>query len=317
MPVQVGKNSYTTQGDFDKLSGEVSRLIPQDIDHAPVLRTLKEWVIVSNLDKRTTAFKDKPHEVPLTSNHDKAYDKIEDLMSALVGHTKAAKSRQREELMAWVVIGDLEHYNKCVLDPLLDKLVSKKYSQLTEDKKKDLNSVASHYGPVGKVAWSDQSSEIRKSWAGEPSHVELFKRIAMIHDYCRFTKDAPTSPASFGPTPGRGGDKMNVNPFTPREDHEQVKADREAGRSIWAGTSGSTMDLAHAAVQLGMDAKQVTAFAWCVFAFFHIMPTPISATHTFHEVMRGAKKVGDGKYLLNYQDGKTPDVVDSSVLPPK
>jgi hypothetical protein len=84
---------------------------------------------------------------------------------------------------------------------------------------------------------------------------------------------------------------MRSGKWSLNETHEDVIKDRKRGVSIWAGTSGSAMDIIWAAYNCGMNAVQMEALAWCVFAFFQFMPTVVSPTHTFHEVMRGAAKI--------------------------
>jgi hypothetical protein len=85
---------------------------------------------------------------------------------------------------------------------------------------------------------------------------------------------------------------MRVDKYNLNESHPDVKSDRINGRSIWVGTSGSTMDIIYIAEKRGgLKHPHLTDLAHCVAAFFHFMPTVFSGTHTYHEVMRGAKTI--------------------------
>ena len=110
---------------------------------------------------------------------------------------------------------------------------------------------------------------------------------------------------------------MRAGKFGLDESHAMVRSDRAAGVSIWAGTSGSAMDMLHIVQSLGLAQQgRLEAIAWCIFAFFHFMPTVASPTHTFHEVMRGALRIL-GR-MRSYSGGSAIPSVDfaySSRLP--
>jgi hypothetical protein len=72
------------------------------------------------------------------------------------------------------------------------------------------------------------------------------------------------------------------------ESDPTVVRDRAANQSIWAGTSGSAMDMLNVAKHFNMNDEQLNHLAWAIFAFFHFMPAVKGPSHTFIEVMRGA-----------------------------
>ena len=62
------------------------------------------------------------------------------------------------------------------------------------------------------------------------------------------------------------------------------------------------MDIVYAAMRVGIaEVYQFEALSWAIFAFFHFLPATQSPTHTFHEVMRGVKKLQPG---IRYQEGQ-------------
>jgi hypothetical protein len=147
--------------------------------------------------------------------------------------------------------------------------------------------------------WSFMN-ENRYEGNDEPA-VRLLKKIALIHLCGRVTHwvVAPNRSAHASMRHG----KWSLN-----EAHEDVIVDRNQGRSIWAGTSGSAMDIIAIAQYVGVtDAQELVELSWCIFAFFHILPTMGAPTHTLHEVMTGINK---NVPQLNYdpQEGTTaPD----------
>ena len=235
----------------------------------------------------------------LKSSQYKQYADVGDLARALAGHTRAKENRRKEESLAWSVIESFPYYENRVVDELINNILT-----IIDDQKKNYSEASEKmetkpfYGPVAKASWCQGTKVLQTSLNDESeNHVRLYRKIAFIHDFSRKTRH-------FGKTPGRDEHAhMRVNKWTLKEDDELVKSDRDNGVSIWSGTSGSTMDIMHAAKQTGIsDAKQLTELAWCAFAFFHIMPTVNSGTHTFHEVMRGAQMI---EPEITYDDKNT------------
>jgi hypothetical protein len=208
----------------------------------------------------------------------KFFETQEDLFRALLGNYRAAEARDREEKFAFAVLQILPLYEKGFLNGLIMG-IAESLNRKQPYSKKGGESV---YGPVATVDWS--TDDILQEMSDREPHVRLYRKIAAIHDFCLFSRFK---------TPGRGDHSaMRIGKYSLNEKHEQVLADRRDGVSIWAGTSGSTMDMVFGAIQLGLnDPISLHQLANCIAAFFHFMPTNRSSTHTYHEVMRGAKSI--------------------------
>jgi hypothetical protein len=221
----------------------------------------------------------------------KDFRNTEELTQALVGNFLAAANREIEERLAWGVITNFHLYEEMVVNPLIGAM----FSRLDLAALQKMNS-DQFYGPIAMILIDseDVPAVVRRHCDREPNgeesppHVRLVKKIAFVHKYsrcARFWKEK---------TPHRDEHAgMRLDPkWTLDETHPDVERDRAQGVSVWAGTSGSAMDIVFAAIQFGVtDPLKLTALAWCIFAFFHILPTSVSSTHTFHEVMRGVKKL--------------------------
>jgi len=218
----------------------------------------------------------------------KDVDSLMELAWVLLGNVRAAANRRQEEFLARLVIGNLHIYEKIILDPLIERITE--ISQGNES----LHASPTAYGPMVRgIEWSGDKWSVA-SFKGE-KHEVLYVKVGFIHSFAlSYIKLKKLS------IPGRNesdlmrkkGSKGSLIEF----ENPLVYKDRLRCVSIWAGTSGSTMDILYFAKEVAgiKDATQLTCLAWCAFAFFHIMPTGISPTHTFNEVMRGAKTVAPG-----------------------
>jgi hypothetical protein len=207
----------------------------------------------------------------------KEFTDSSELVSALAGHTLAVPNRIKEERLAFAVLENLALYEIYVLDPVL-KAITREY------KGKKLWT-KSYYGIAALPKWVENSIEkTLPTLQGKPPLERLYMKVALIHDTLRALKKY---------SPGRNDhSNMRRGKWTLNESHATVAADRSEGVSVWGGTSGSAMDMIHYAQTLDiLDESQLTALAWCIAAFFHFMPTAVSPTHTWHEVMRGAHKI--------------------------
>ncbi|KTT26711.1 hypothetical protein SB14R_02640 [Pseudomonas oryzihabitans] len=231
----------------------------------------------------------------LQNTQEKAFPKVEHLFRALLGNYRAKTARAHEEELALHVLANVERYE--VL--FLDKLIIRIQQELRGVKKESpYGRGESYYGASATVNWSVGDVLVQMS-DSEPLE-RLYKKIAAIHDFCRCMRFK---------TPGRNDhasmrvpdDKYSLN-----EEHSDVFADRAKGVSVWAGKSGSAMDMIYGAIQMGIDDPDLlTHLAFCIFAFFHFMPTIRSATHTYNEVMRGAQSICP-KISYNPNDPNVP-----------
>ncbi len=230
----------------------------------------------------------------------KDLDDLPELAWVLLGNVRAAASRRQEEALAWQVIGNLGAYEAIILDPLIERI--EEISQGSES----LRTRPIAYGPlVTAVQWTGSKWSV-SSFKGE-KHEVLYIKVGFIHSfalsYIKLNKvDIPGRKQSE--LMRKKDSKGSLQEFNPA-----VYRDRLSGVSVWAGTSGSTMDMIYFAKEVAgfTDAVRLTCLAWCAFAFFHIMPTGVSPTHTFHEVMRGAKNVASN-LLYNPHETRLPAV---------
>lgn len=246
--------------------------------------TLQEWI---GLPEKQT--KEQLKAKSLAPVFAKEFKDLDELASALAGHTLAAPNRVKEERLAFAVLANLEAYEKYVLDPVL-AAIAKEYGG-------KIKQWESYYGEAATPPWSDSVEKTLQAMDARPQLERLYMKVAFIHDTARNVARLKT--------PHRGDHAdMRLGKWTLVESNKQVAADRLSGVSVWSGTSGSAMDMIYLAQKLGMDEAQLTALAWCIAAFFHFMPTVVSPTHTWHEVMRGARKI-IGVKMVDYD----PDVV--------
>jgi hypothetical protein len=215
------------------------------------------------------------------NTQEKSFPKVEHLYQALLGNYRAKDARRREERLAFAILGQLQVYE----DLFLNTLISELHAVVTSKLKGNLYARGkSYYGDAATVDWR-QENILQTMWDPEPL-VRLYRKIAAIHDFCR---------ACRFDTPGRGDHadmRLPNEKYSLNEEHPAVADDRLQGVSIWAGKSGSAMDMIFGAMQMGLtDPKLLLHLAYCIFAFFHFMPTVQSSTHTFHEVMRGAHSI--------------------------
>lgn len=225
----------------------------------------------------------------------KDVDDLAELAWALLGNVRAAASRRREEFLAWLVIGNLGFYELVILDPLITAI-----NELTA-KDARLQADPRVYGPlVENIRWTGVKWSVTNA-SGE-KHEVLYQKVGFIH--C-FSLSVIKLKEIVIPGRRQSEDMRKKDSRGSLIEHNvNVYKDRLSGVSIWAGTSGSTMDMIYFAKEVAQikDPFTLTCLAWCAFAFFHIMPTGLSPTHTFHEVMRGAKHVAPS---ISYDPGVT------------
>jgi hypothetical protein len=214
----------------------------------------------------------------------KHLDSFDELAWALFGNVRAAADRQQEEVLAWLVIGNVAEYETLILDPLIA------FINILTKTNKELEAPPRSYGPlVDTIRWNGGSWSVT-GFAGE-NHERLYLKVGFIHSFSlSYIKVNKVE------IPGRKQSeelRKKHSKGSLMEENLAVYKDRLGGISVWAGTSGSTMDIIWFAKEVAkMDGQfELTCLAWCAFAFFHIMPTSMSPTHTFTEVMRGAKSV--------------------------
>ncbi|HEX8670739.1 MAG TPA: hypothetical protein VF710_02575 [Longimicrobium sp.] len=267
-----------------------------DRDWPKVLEHIRDWSgqIGIPLLQNDVQLARKTFEVWVTSpkydrgNVGNAYvkdvDSLAELARGLLGNVHAANSRRQEEILAWLVINNLHAYESVVLDRLFTVI-----NRLTRDNVRYQTPPTRYGGLVKGVRWdTDQWSATNQK--GE-KHEVLYVKMGLIHSFAlSVIKDKKVE------IKGRkqsGEMRKEESKGSLVETHPQVYQDRLQGVSVWAGTSGSTMDIIWFAKKVAgiTDDHSLTCLAWCAFAFFHIMPTGQSPTHTFHEVMRGAKQV--------------------------
>jgi hypothetical protein len=242
------------------------------------------------------------YESALQSTQFKKFNNVQEMFCALIGHYRAAEGRKQEERLSLQVLNSFESYEKTVVDPLIQQIAMYPREGLrsTVYPKKE-----SRYGIAATVDW-DLSNPLTSVDGGAPLE-RLYKKIAALHDFASFVGVS---------TPGRDDHKderMGQEKYSLNENNSQIIDSRSRGISVWAGKSGSTMDIMYVATLLGLDDPQAqTVLAYCIAAFFHMMPTNRSSTHTFHEVMRGAQTVCPG---ITY-DHKNAEIPSSPPLAP-
>ncbi|TBV10818.1 hypothetical protein [Stutzerimonas kirkiae] len=231
----------------------------------------------------------------LQSTQEKVFPKIDHLFMALLGNYRAKRARAHEEELAFRVLASFDRYETLFLDTLIGHI---QHQLRDANKESPYSRGESYYGVSATVDWRVENVLAQMNDA-EPLE-RLYKKIAAIHDFCRCMR--------FN-TPGRN-DHANMrepnDKYSLNEEHGDVLADRTKGVSVWAGKSGSAMDMIYGAIKVGIDDPDIlTHFAFCIFAFFHFMPTIRSATHTYNEVMRGAQSICP-KISYNPKDPNVP-----------
>lgn len=217
----------------------------------------------------------------LQSTQEKVFTSVDDLIRALRGHVNAADNRQKEERLALDVLANVKMLERYVLDQVISNI-----QRAISNGERRCPSGQSYYGAGATLDWT---RDIVATLAGEAPLTRLYKKVAAIHDFARHNRF---------PTPGREstqGMRLDGEKYSLAEDNPWIVEQRRLNNSIWAGKSGSAMDMIYAAMQVGLDDDDsIAALAFCIVAFFHFMPTSQSSTHTYHEVMSGATTVRPG-----------------------
>jgi hypothetical protein len=249
------------------------------------LSTLKVWCELPS-----------PQRVPADASSDlidvysKEFRGDADVVRALVGHVRAEKARADEEKLAYQVLANLERYEAFALDPAVINALARLQALNLLATFVENTRTKAYYGFGSRLPSATSAGALFEALQALPELERLYVKVAALHHVCRWhSRDLGLSR-----TPGRSDHaNMRFGKSSLNEDDAQVLADRAAGVSIWAGTSGSAMDMMHLVNDRGLApaGPPREAIAWCIFAFFHFMPTTASPTHTFHEVMRGALKI--------------------------
>jgi hypothetical protein len=262
----------------------------------------------------------------LHSTQDKFFSSPEALFQALKGHNKAAFNRKKEETLALEVLANFPTFEITAIDAIINKMHNTSVGPSPTFKRPAKNRSA--YGLGANIDWgcSDTANVpgtspllqgIDAGLLKEPLS-RLYKKIAAIHDFFQTNSQRAKKPSSDSDTNGsphttvidvdRGNHhKIRINKYSLDEDDKDVIKDRLNGNSIWAGKSGSTIDIISTAKALGFtETVTLARLAYCTFAFFHYMPTSVSSTHTYHEVMRGAISA-HGELQNFYTENFVPD----------
>ena len=222
-----------------------------------------------------------PTGLALQSTQEKIFTSIDALIIALRGHVVATDNRQKEERLALDVLANVKMFERYVLDRLIGNI-----QRAITNRERNCPEGESYYGPGATLDWT---RDIVVALANELPLTRLYKKVAAIHDFCRCNRFE---------TPNRGttrGMRIGNEKYSLAEDNPWIANQRSLNNSIWAGKSGSAMDMVYAATQMGIeDDDSLAALAFCIVAFFHFMPTSQSSTHTYHEVMTGATSVHKG-----------------------
>ena len=205
----------------------------------------------------------------------KVFPNIPFLVRALIGNHKAAAARQAEERLAFAVLARFVIYERLVIDPLVRSMsIMRAFGAPAK----------SFYGAAATINWA--ADDLLAVMHDVEPLVRLYRKIAALHDLQRALKLR---------TPNRdahSNQRLKGEKYSLNEEDPEIQAMRAQGISVWAGKSGSTMDMMYMALHLGLvESDDQTILAYCIAAFFHFMPTIQSSTHTFHEVMRGAKTI--------------------------
>lgn len=220
-------------------------------------------------------------DLALQSTQEKIFTSVDTLIIALRGHVAAADNRQKEERLALDVLANIKMFERYVLDTVIENI-----QKAISASRALCPNGSSFYGSGARVDWTQN---IVASLAGELPLTRLYKKVAAIHDFGR---------ANRFPTPDRrstAGMRPIGEKYSLIEDNPWVVNQRRLNNSIWAGKSGSAMDMIFVAQEVGInDNDSLAALAFCIVAFFHFMPTSQSSTHTYHEVMTGATSVHAG-----------------------
>lgn len=227
----------------------------------------------------------------IQSTQHKYFESVEYLAFALMGNLAATECRKKEENLALDILANLATYEEVVIDPIITgikELIScNRYKPPAPGK--------SMYGPAAVVDWT---KDIVKELRSAPPIERLYKKIAAIHDFSQANRGSD----EFLHEKRNDHRDMRVNKYSLNEGHADVIAARIRGISIWAGKSGSTIDIIQAAKLVSqVNEKELAALTLCIAAFFHFMPTSQSSTHTYHEVVSGASTV-DGRILSYLPD---------------
>jgi hypothetical protein len=222
-----------------------------------------------------------PTGLALQSTQEKIFTSIDALIAALRGHVAATDNRQKEERLALDVLANVKMFERYVLDRLIGNI-----QRAITSRRRNCPEGESYYGPGATLDWT---RDIVDALATELPLTRLYKKVAAIHDFCRCNRFE---------TPNRGttrGMRIENEKYSLEEGNSWIANQRSLNNSIWAGKSGSAMDMVYAATQMGIeDDDSLAALAFCIVAFFHFMPTSQSSTHTYHEVMTGATSVHKG-----------------------
>ncbi|MDT3717930.1 hypothetical protein [Pseudomonas oryzihabitans] len=230
----------------------------------------------------------------IQSTQHKYFENIDYLVIALMGNLAATECRRKEENLALDVLANLATYEEFVVD----KVIRGMKALISCNKYQSPLAGKSTYGPAAVVDWTKDIVEELKD--AQPIE-RLYKKIAAIHDFSQVNRGNN----EFLHEKRNDHRDMRINKYSLSESHVDVIAARKKGISIWAGKSGSTMDIVQVAkLVCHINEKEVAALALCIAAFFHFMPTSQSSTHTYHEVISGASTVDGG--IINYLPDTPP-----------
>lgn len=217
----------------------------------------------------------------LQSTQDKVFTSVDTLIIALRGHVAAKNNRDKEERLALDVLANVKMFERYVLDKVITNIQT-----AIRDSKARRPEGDSFYGAGANVDWTQ---DIVAALASEAPLTRLYKKIAALHDFGRRNRF---------PTPGRDstqGMRIGREKYSLAEDNAWIVDQRRQNNSVWAGKSGSAMDMVYAAKVVGIENDDsLAALSFCIVAFFHFMPTSQSSSHTYHEVMSGATTVHPG-----------------------
>lgn len=229
------------------------------------------------------------------NNYFKNFVTNTELTQALKGNVLAEPKRRQEELLAERVLINIPFYEKYLLNDLLTRIHN--YIKKDKDLEDKLNNEI-YYGKAAYIDWANPIEDILQDLEQKAPLERLYRKVAAIHRFARCLRkeDLKRSP-EYKPFLNMVKDKWNLD-----ETHPEVIKLRNIGVNIWAGVSGSTKYILDTSKFLGIDEKEkLAALTYCIFAFFHFMPTVFSATHTLYEITRSSLIVD--KDLKNIDSG--------------
>jgi hypothetical protein len=289
-PVVIGVNDVQcwerTQAEILQIPGAPQ--LEDDVAWKMIVYLFRLWVGASApLNKKK--FSGKPDQ-PLVYTQVKIYRDERDLAVALFNNYRAQNNVIVEEKLAVSVISKTSQYEEEVLDPLMQRIFM--FIQMAPNSQTlaEMLSASDFYGDLPRAKWNTLDwDQIQTDLNSGEALERLFRKVANIHLLGRVgRKFGLNVDSTHRDVLGTTRDRDNA--YQTLDMEPQIQRLRQGNAPVWAGLSGSSGDIIAVAIALEItDPYKLNCLAWAAFAFFHFMPTSYSPTHTFHEVMMGAK----------------------------